>query len=63
MNFLLMKESDSNSKLAKYQYTQSPLFSALQTDRKNTIIKTKVRILLTLLCALLRSEKLVFAFQ
>uniref|UniRef100_A0A672VCQ5 Exonuclease 1 n=1 Tax=Strigops habroptila TaxID=2489341 RepID=A0A672VCQ5_STRHB len=35
-------DSDSNSKLAKYQCTWSPVFSALQTDRKNTIIKTKV---------------------
>ncbi|NXD69932.1 EXO1 Exonuclease, partial [Eolophus roseicapillus] len=36
------QESDSNSKLDKYQCTRSPVFSALQTDRKNTIIKTKV---------------------
>ncbi|XP_062493344.1 exonuclease 1 [Pezoporus occidentalis] len=37
-----VEESDSNSKLAKYQCTRSPVFSALQADRKNTIIKTKV---------------------
>ncbi|KAM9017909.1 exonuclease 1 isoform 1-T1 [Ara ararauna] len=37
-----MKESDSNSKLAKYQCTRSPVFSALQADRKKTVIKTKV---------------------
>ncbi|KFQ49703.1 Exonuclease 1 [Nestor notabilis] len=36
------QESGSNSKLAKYQCTRSSAFSALQTDRKNTIIKTKV---------------------
>ncbi|XP_065536249.1 exonuclease 1 [Lathamus discolor] len=37
-----VEESDSSSKLAKYQCTRSPVFSALQTERKNTIIKTKV---------------------
>ncbi|XP_061221734.1 exonuclease 1 [Neopsephotus bourkii] len=37
-----VEESDSSSKLAKYQCTRSPLFSALQSDRKNTVIKTKV---------------------
>ncbi|XP_005146067.2 exonuclease 1 [Melopsittacus undulatus] len=37
-----VEESDSNSKLAKYQRTRSPGFSGLQTARKNTIIKTKV---------------------
>ncbi|XP_026700666.1 exonuclease 1 isoform X1 [Athene cunicularia] len=36
------EESDSSSKLADDQCTRSPVFSALQTDKKNTIIKTKV---------------------
>ncbi|XP_059691054.1 exonuclease 1 [Gavia stellata] len=36
------EESDSNSKLADDQCTWSPVFSAVQTDRKNTIMKTKV---------------------
>ncbi|KAM9297083.1 exonuclease 1 [Morus bassanus] len=36
------QESDSSSKLAHDQHTQSPVFSAVQTDRKNTIMKTKV---------------------
>ncbi|NXE77926.1 EXO1 Exonuclease, partial [Cochlearius cochlearius] len=36
------QESDSSSKLADDQCTLSPVFSAVQTDRKNTIIKTKV---------------------
>uniref|UniRef100_A0A8C8A931 Exonuclease 1 n=1 Tax=Otus sunia TaxID=257818 RepID=A0A8C8A931_9STRI len=38
----MLQESDSNSKLADDQCTRSPVFSALQADRKNTIIKTKV---------------------
>ncbi|NXL29573.1 EXO1 Exonuclease, partial [Glaucidium brasilianum] len=38
----MLQESDSNSKLAGDQCTLSPVFSALQTDKKNTIIKTKV---------------------
>ncbi|NXG58676.1 EXO1 Exonuclease, partial [Hemiprocne comata] len=36
------EESDSSSKMADDQRTPSPVFSAVQTDRKNTIIKTKV---------------------
>ncbi|KAM6127982.1 LOW QUALITY PROTEIN: exonuclease 1 [Pterocles gutturalis] len=36
------EESDSNSKLADDQRALCPVFSAVQTDRKNTIIKTKV---------------------
>ncbi|PKU48024.1 exonuclease 1 [Limosa lapponica baueri] len=35
------KESDSNSKLADDQCTRSPVFSAVQTDRKNKNVKTK----------------------
>ncbi|NXK08645.1 EXO1 Exonuclease, partial [Herpetotheres cachinnans] len=38
----ILQEPDSNSKLADDQCTRSPVFSAVQTDRKNTIIKTKV---------------------
>uniref|UniRef100_A0A663N493 Exonuclease 1 n=1 Tax=Athene cunicularia TaxID=194338 RepID=A0A663N493_ATHCN len=38
----MLQESDSSSKLADDQCTRSPVFSALQTDKKNTIIKTKV---------------------
>ncbi|XP_064504770.1 exonuclease 1 isoform X1 [Pseudopipra pipra] len=36
------KESDSNSKLADDKHTLSLLFSAVRTDKKNTIMKTKV---------------------
>ncbi|XP_009986462.1 PREDICTED: exonuclease 1 [Tauraco erythrolophus] len=36
------EESDSNSKLADEPCTWSPAFSAVQADRKNTNIKTKV---------------------
>ncbi|NXE25600.1 EXO1 Exonuclease, partial [Ardeotis kori] len=36
------EESDSNSKLGDDKCTLSPVFSAVRTDRKNTIIKTKV---------------------
>ncbi|NXW51747.1 EXO1 Exonuclease, partial [Nyctiprogne leucopyga] len=36
------QESDSNSKLPDDQCTWSPVFSAIQTVRKNTNIKTKV---------------------
>ncbi|XP_027540104.1 exonuclease 1 isoform X2 [Neopelma chrysocephalum] len=36
------KESDSNSKLADDKHTLSLLFSAVQTDKKNTVMKTKV---------------------
>ncbi|KFU94894.1 Exonuclease 1 [Chaetura pelagica] len=36
------EESDSSSKMADDQRTPSPVFSAVRTDRKNTIIKTKV---------------------
>ncbi|NXY44476.1 EXO1 Exonuclease, partial [Ceuthmochares aereus] len=36
------EESDSTSKLADAQCTLSPVFSAVQKTRKNTIIKTKV---------------------
>ncbi|XP_074945503.1 exonuclease 1 isoform X1 [Phalacrocorax aristotelis] len=36
------EESDSSSKLACDQRARSPVFSAVQTDRKTTIIKTKV---------------------
>ncbi|KFP79238.1 Exonuclease 1 [Acanthisitta chloris] len=38
----VLQESDSNSKLADDQCTSSRVFSALQTYKKNTIIKTKV---------------------
>uniref|UniRef100_A0A8C0B3F4 Exonuclease 1 n=1 Tax=Buteo japonicus TaxID=224669 RepID=A0A8C0B3F4_9AVES len=38
----ILQESDSNSKLADDQCTRSPVFSAVQTDRKNMIIKAKV---------------------
>ncbi|NWX47051.1 EXO1 Exonuclease, partial [Steatornis caripensis] len=38
----VLQERDSNSKLADYQCTLSPVFSAMQTDRKNANIKTKV---------------------
>ncbi|NWH77566.1 EXO1 Exonuclease, partial [Piaya cayana] len=38
----ISQESDSTSKLTGAQYTLSPVFSAVQTNRKNTIIKTKV---------------------
>ncbi|NXC69454.1 EXO1 Exonuclease, partial [Anhinga anhinga] len=38
----ISQESDSSSKLARDQRTRSPVFSAVQTDRKNTIKKTKV---------------------
>ncbi|XP_055570441.1 exonuclease 1 [Falco cherrug] len=34
--------SDSSLKLADDQCARSPVFSAVQTDRKNTVIKTKV---------------------
>ncbi|NWU60673.1 EXO1 Exonuclease, partial [Pterocles burchelli] len=37
-----LQESDSNSKLADDQRALCPVFSAVQTDRKNAIIKTKV---------------------
>ncbi|NXJ75140.1 EXO1 Exonuclease, partial [Trogon melanurus] len=37
-----IQESDFNSKLADDQCTRSPVFSAVQSDRKNTVIKTKV---------------------
>ncbi|XP_051470534.1 exonuclease 1 [Apus apus] len=36
------EESDSSSKMADDQRAPSPVFSAVRTDRKNTIIKTKV---------------------
>ncbi|KFR16643.1 Exonuclease 1 [Opisthocomus hoazin] len=36
------QESGSNSKLTDVQCTRSPVFSAVQTDRKNTNMKTKV---------------------
>ncbi|NWW24147.1 EXO1 Exonuclease, partial [Falcunculus frontatus] len=38
----ILQESDSSSKLDDDQCILSPLFSAVQTERKNTIIKTKV---------------------
>ncbi|NXE89578.1 EXO1 Exonuclease, partial [Menura novaehollandiae] len=38
----ILQESDSNSKLTDDQYTLSSLFSAVKTDKKITIIKTKV---------------------
>ncbi|NXX18688.1 EXO1 Exonuclease, partial [Podargus strigoides] len=38
----ILQESDSNSKLADDQHTRSPVFSAVQTDKKNMNIKTKV---------------------
>ncbi|NXY68036.1 EXO1 Exonuclease, partial [Glareola pratincola] len=38
----VLQESDSNSKLADDQCTRSPVFSAIQTDRKNKNMKTKV---------------------
>ncbi|KFP75712.1 Exonuclease 1 [Apaloderma vittatum] len=37
-----IQESDFNSKLPDDQCTQCPAFSAVQSDRKNRIIKTKV---------------------
>ncbi|XP_008943034.1 PREDICTED: exonuclease 1, partial [Merops nubicus] len=36
------EESDSKSRQADGQHTKSPVFSAVQTGRKNTITKTKV---------------------
>ncbi|NXB59920.1 EXO1 Exonuclease, partial [Struthidea cinerea] len=38
----ILQESDSSSKLDDDQCILSPLFSAVQTGKKNTIIKTKV---------------------
>ncbi|KFQ34195.1 Exonuclease 1 [Mesitornis unicolor] len=38
----ITQDSDFNSKLADNQHTQPLVFSAGQTDRKNTMIKTKV---------------------
>ncbi|NXJ22642.1 EXO1 Exonuclease, partial [Dicrurus megarhynchus] len=38
----ILQESNSNSKLADDRCILSPLFSAVQTEKKNTIIKTKV---------------------
>ncbi|NXP45776.1 EXO1 Exonuclease, partial [Heliornis fulica] len=38
----ISQESDSNSKLADGQRSRSPVFPAVQTDRKITSIKTKV---------------------
>ncbi|KFO92092.1 Exonuclease 1, partial [Buceros rhinoceros silvestris] len=37
-----MSDNNSNSKLADDHCTLSPVFSAVQSDRKNTIVKTKV---------------------
>jgi len=52
-----LKESDSNSKLFDNQGTQrSPVFSAVQTDRKNMVAKIKVRIPLIFLLVLLNTE-------
>ncbi|NWQ68417.1 EXO1 Exonuclease, partial [Neopipo cinnamomea] len=38
----ILQESDSNSKLADDKHTPSLAFSAVQTDKKITVIKTKV---------------------
>ncbi|NXO15807.1 EXO1 Exonuclease, partial [Oriolus oriolus] len=38
----ILQESDSSSKLGDDGCSLSPLFSAVQTEKKNTIIKTKV---------------------
>ncbi|NWU07581.1 EXO1 Exonuclease, partial [Cephalopterus ornatus] len=38
----ILEESDSNSKLDDDKHTQSLVFSAVRTDKKNTIMKTKV---------------------
>ncbi|NXH23572.1 EXO1 Exonuclease, partial [Bucco capensis] len=37
-----LQESDSHSKLADDQFTHPPVFSAVWSDRKNMLIKTKV---------------------